>query len=179
MCFLICYLTYVGSQSGDRPFVFRHTVEQHKWALLFLGGIAVVQYMWFQRIYGAYPYCVACPECLNMNSDDSFTECLNAVGCPSTVMNKWTEPGIRMYFCSMPIFFSLSANSAPWHRRMSRSAATSNVGGSFARAWSSASAGDTNGLCDSVVYASLKAFISSLSSPNPFPNSFHDSELSA
>lgn len=70
----------------------------------FLGWIAVVQYMWFQRIYGAYPYCVACPECLNMNSDDSFTECLNAVGCPSTVMNKWTEPGIRMYFCSMPIF---------------------------------------------------------------------------
>ena len=37
MCFLICNLTYVESQSGDRPFVFRHTVELHKWALLFLG----------------------------------------------------------------------------------------------------------------------------------------------
>lgn len=28
------------------------------------------------------------PECLKMNSEDSFTERLNAVGCPATVINR-------------------------------------------------------------------------------------------
>ena len=68
-------------------------------------------------------------------SEERRTARQKAEGWPSTVMKRWTVPGRTMYSTGTPAFMSLSVKSAPWQRRMSRSAATSNVGGKFGQSF--------------------------------------------
>ena len=79
--------------------------------------IAHIRAQLLGRLYDSHEWQIVYPadgpRCRKMKPEASVTERLKAAGCPATVMNRWTEPGIRTYFMSPPRCFSRWANSVP------------------------------------------------------------------